>query len=67
MASFGATATRSGVTAVTVEVRTPPSSRARSPRTAPGPSSASGVAVDVDAGDAVEHEVELVARALLVG
>ncbi len=40
MASRAATATRRGVMAVTLEVRVPPSSRARSPITAPGPSSA---------------------------
>ena len=40
MASRAATATRSGVMAVTLEVRVPPSRRARSPITAPGPSSA---------------------------
>ena len=40
IASRAATATRNGVMAVMVEVRVPPSRRARSPITAPGPSSA---------------------------
>ena len=59
MRSASNMATRQGVTAMLLDVRTPPSRCARSPRRAPGPVLGQTLAAALDAHDPVEDEEDL--------